>query len=882
MPRIVALLLFCIGLGAVERPAVHFIGDPVFRQQVQERFESRRRLAARREVELFSVLRRPLPTVEAEALRFLFAYMPLSDLADGDGEYFLEQVRFALRARRELPWGGRVPEELFRQFVLPCRVNTESLDRFRPLLYEELRRRVQGMGMAEAALEINHWCHEHVVYRGTDIRTSAPLDTMRAAFGRCGEESVLAVCALRTVGIPARQVYVPRWSHCDDNHAWVEVWIDGRWRFLGACEPEPELDVAWFNAPARRAMLVDTLAFGHAGVGAGVIAGNACGARLNEVERYAAARTLNVRVTDAAGRPAAGAAVFFTIYNYSEFFPAARRPADPAGVTSLRTGRGDMLVWAVKDGRFGLALADAAAESVTVVLEHDGGREFTLPFSVTPPPELPAVLPPISPAARERNKERLAAEDALRQRYIDTFIDRTAAGRLARGLGLEEAALWDKLQRSRGNWREIAAFLRSLPPERRAWGMGLLEVISEKDLRDAPAAVLLSHWRAFAGRGRPAREVDPLRLRYVLNPRLAHEKLGAWRPLLAREMTGMADAGAAATVVRLARWTAANIRLLNEENPYGVPLTPTGVWRLRAADTLSRAVFFAAACRSLGIPARLDPQDQAPQFWDDGAWRGVDLQEGVLAPAARRTAGLELTWDEAVPGLHPQYSTHFSLSRLENGACRLLDYEQELAAPTFPCRIELAPAAYVLISGFRRPDGRIDGEMRLLLLAAGETRRVPLTVRPPEPPRPLGTLAAGETIRPLRGEAVPLSSLCTGRGAMVVALGDDEPSRHVLQELRAAAARFDAWGGKIVLLLDERRATEWKGDGLPAAVIPALADPGLPARLWRAGGRAGAPTLPLFCAVNGAGGIVYLEEGYRIGAPEQMRQLLAAPEGGTK
>ena len=44
------------------------------------------------------------------------------------------------------------------------------------------------------------------------------------------------------MGIPARQIYTPRWAHCDDNHAWVEVWVDGSWHFLGACEPEETLD----------------------------------------------------------------------------------------------------------------------------------------------------------------------------------------------------------------------------------------------------------------------------------------------------------------------------------------------------------------------------------------------------------------------------------------------------------------------------------------------------------------------------------------------------------------------------------------------------------------------------------------------------------------
>ena len=44
---------------------------------------------------------------------------------------------------------------------------------------------------------------------------------------------------LWAVGIPARQVYTPRWAHTDDNHAWVEAWVDGEWHYLGASEPAP-------------------------------------------------------------------------------------------------------------------------------------------------------------------------------------------------------------------------------------------------------------------------------------------------------------------------------------------------------------------------------------------------------------------------------------------------------------------------------------------------------------------------------------------------------------------------------------------------------------------------------------------------------------------
>lgn len=193
---------------------------------------------------------------EAESLSFLYKSMSTPDRVDYPKAYWQKQVRMALKARADMPWGKKVPKWEFENFVLPVRVNNEALDNSREVIYKELAPRLKGLTMEQAALEVNHWCHEKASYRPSDGRTSSPLATMRNSIGRCGEESTFTVAALRAVGIPARQVYCPRWAHTDDNHAWVEVWVDGRWRFMGACEPEATLDKGWFNWAASRAMLI--------------------------------------------------------------------------------------------------------------------------------------------------------------------------------------------------------------------------------------------------------------------------------------------------------------------------------------------------------------------------------------------------------------------------------------------------------------------------------------------------------------------------------------------------------------------------------------------------------------------------------------------------
>lgn len=104
----------------------------------------------------------------------LYSMMPFPDRVDYPRSFFNAQVACALRARNEMPWGNSVPEREWRHFVLPVRVNNEALDSFRTEKYEELARRVEGMTMQQAVLEVNHWCHEHVTYRPADARTSSP------------------------------------------------------------------------------------------------------------------------------------------------------------------------------------------------------------------------------------------------------------------------------------------------------------------------------------------------------------------------------------------------------------------------------------------------------------------------------------------------------------------------------------------------------------------------------------------------------------------------------------------------------------------------------------------------------------------------------------
>lgn len=194
-------------------------------------------------------------------MHLLVGTLPTTDILECEPATLLDYVDHALELRRSRAWTAALPEDVFIHYVFWPRVNNERLEPCRSRIAGELDARVAPLSMERAAIETNYWCAEHVTYAPSDIRTIGPIGALNRGMGRCGEESTLLVSALRAVGIPARQVYTPRWAHCDDNHAWVEAMVDGVWRFMGACEPEERLDRGWFDCAAARAMLIHARVF---------------------------------------------------------------------------------------------------------------------------------------------------------------------------------------------------------------------------------------------------------------------------------------------------------------------------------------------------------------------------------------------------------------------------------------------------------------------------------------------------------------------------------------------------------------------------------------------------------------------------------------------
>jgi transglutaminase-like putative cysteine protease len=876
-------LLLCFLTIGCRRDSAHFVTDPSIRKMICGDFERKQEVL--KDGNWWEVFQNDLTTEEREALMFLYAYMPLGDVTDYDGDFYLQNLRSSLRARKEMSWGKEVPEAIFRHFVLPVRVNNENMDHSRTLFFDELKDRVRGLSMQEAALEVNHWCHEKVVYAPSDARTSAPLASVRNALGRCGEESVFTVAALRALCIPARQVYTPRWAHTDDNHAWVEVWVEGRWCFMGACEPEPVLDKAWFNASASRGMLMHARVFGRYIGEEEIMDTTHCFTEINVTTHYAPTARAAVTVINPDGSPIAGADVEFKLYNYAEFYTVAHKVTDEKGQAFLTAGKGDLLVWVRWQGRFGLGkLSFGKEDGLCIVPDKRPGDSLALALDMIPPPEEVSPVE-VSEAQARENLRRLAEEDALRNRYTATFYTPDKARALARELKTDGEQMVRLLVAARGNWPEIEDFLRHTPREKLHEALALLEAVSEKDLRDAPASVLADHLHHT-----PGDRSDPHFPAYVLNPRIADERLSAYKSFFRDAVPPELKENARKDPQTLARWFHSYIATDNRWNPQTIPMLPSGVWKARVSDTHSRNIGFVALLRAMGVAARIEPVTGKVEYalakgpWVEVDWTGSRpiLPEGGRVKASYTPTG-------AITD--PVYFSHFTLAQMgDEGTLQTLRFEPEAQTDMgsgsrwsrlMKDAMPIDEGNYLLITGTRMAKGHVLAQLTSFRILPGRTTEIRLRMREDtDDIQVLGSMDA-ESVFQLAANGEETTILqATGRGYFVLGiLGiGQEPTNHALRDLSAYAKEFEAWNRPLLLLFpheQDREMFRQESFGrLPSTITWGVdAEHRISDRLASMQ-RSGPQGLPVFVIADSFGRIVFFSQGYRIGLGAQMLQTI--------
>lgn len=757
-------------------------------------------------------------------MHLLVGTLPTTDILECEPATLLDYVDHALELRRSRAWTAALPEDVFIHYVFWPRVNNERLEPCRSRIAGELDARVTPLDMECAAIETNYWCAEHVTYAPSDIRTIGPVGALNRGTGRCGEESTLLVSALRAVGIPARQVYTPRWAHCDDNHAWVEAMVDGVWRFMGACEPEERLDRGWFDCAAARAMLIHARVFCDYTTGSVDVAPSAGrqGAAIlqNLTASYAPTARLTVTVTDTDGAPVPDANVRFELLNMAEFAPIAQLAADEDGRAAIELGLGTVLVHASTPDGFGEALVDTASTTaVTVTLDAERRDDDAwTPLSVSAPAAGGSRAAALTPEQKAVGADRARRAEAMRVERLESFARQSATG---------DADTDEILRLAGGNWPVIARFLEAgAEPDR----MLLLQALSDKDLADVhPETLDDALAAATAIRDHAMRMLADLDERTrtdlwrdaVLNPRVDGEELADDHRALQQRF----DAD------RIALFRS-DPRTLWQEMLRGVrdaeddePCTGTAALLSRGyGDGPHRGIAFVTVCRCLGIPARLNPETRSPQYFDGARFVDVQARDDDRLVACTLTA----------PGRDdtPRYGVDWTIGRLQRTPYGMDFSTIDLGDVPWTdgaARIRLEPGTYRVITTTRLPNGSQLAASRTLRVA-NEDCAIALDWRRPAQSDLLAHLPLEDL--PLiadDGTDTPLSEVLHGRRGVVFILDahGSEPSIHVLDELRESLAeRPDPDAGPIIALCPH--------DAPVSAPIAAMLDR-LPRRfrLWR-------------------------------------------------
>lgn len=718
-------------------------------------------------------------------MHLLVGTLPTTDILECEPATLLDYVDHALELRRSRAWTAALPEDVFIHYVFWPRVNNERLEPCRSRIAGELDARVTPLDMECAAIETNYWCAEHVTYAPSDIRTIGPVGALNRGTGRCGEESTLLVSALRAVGIPARQVYTPRWAHCDDNHAWVEAMVDGVWRFMGACEPEERLDRGWFDCAAARAMLIHARVFCDYTTGSVDVAPSAGrqGAAIlqNLTASYAPTARLTVTVTDADGAPVPDADVRFELLNMAEFAPIAQLAADEDGRAAIELGLGTVLMHASTPDGFGEALVDTASTTaVTVTLDAERRDDDAwTPLSVSAPAAGGSRAAALTPEQKAVGADRARRAEAMRVERLGEFARQSATG---------DAAVDAILRLSGGNWPVIAHFLEAgAEPDR----MLLLQALSDKDLADVHAETLDDALAAAAAiRDHTMRMLADLDERTrtdlwrdtVLNPRVDGEELAGDHRALQQRFGADRIALFRSDPRTLWQEMLRGVRDAEDDEPY----TGTAALLSRGyGDGPHRGIAFVTVCRCLGIPARLNPETRSPQYFDGARFVDVQARESDRLVACTLTA----------PGRDdtPRYGVDWTIGRLQRTPYGMDFSTIDLGDVPWTdgaAHIRLEPGTYRVITTTRLPNGSQLAASRTLRVADGD-RTIALDWRRPAQSDLLAHLPLEDL--PLiadDGTDTPLSEVLHGRRGVVFILDahGSEPSIHVLDELRESLA----------------------------------------------------------------------------------------------
>ncbi|MCK4234130.1 transglutaminase domain-containing protein [candidate division WOR-3 bacterium] len=551
---------------------------------------------------------------------FLLSSMPDVDLVNLKSDDFISYFDALSKNRERIPWKKEIDDFLFQYYILPHRVSQEPLENFTVLYADSLYELIDDVkDMRKAVLRINEWVFTQMKYEPTARWDQNSLVTIKRGFGRCEEMAILCIKALRAVCIPSRKVYSPWWPFTNSNHAWVEVWINGKWHYIGGGEPT-DLENAWFFIAAKRAAIIKGVVYGEMEPGNEIIYKKEEGFTIiNTTPNYSDVTELLIRVLEN-GTPAESVSVSICVYNYSSLPPVGLKKTGKDGFVTFNVGKTDLFVFVSKDSLIGYDLWKPSTKERDTLTVAISKKEFpdTSFWIYTHRIEAERKKPEYKP-----NRDSLKL---LQERHFCkiSLVDSS----LASSLSEEDKKLTMIFYHAKGGGKSLLKFYKGLSDSLKEVFIDYFNALHSKDIVSLDTTGLLEELlavqksREFAKSSIPDSIIED----YLISDRILFEEIGKWRKGVQSEFMNFRNGNVGESVNDIFLWTEKNVLKIEKKGYFGPTMNTEDVYRIRRGTDTERYIFIAGILRSVGIPARVKWSYDALEYWDK-EWKEKCFEE---------------------------------------------------------------------------------------------------------------------------------------------------------------------------------------------------------------------------------------------------------------
>jgi hypothetical protein len=738
---------------------------------------------------------------------FLLSAMPDVDLVNLKSDDFIAYFDVLKKNFNRVGWRNKIDDNLFYYYILPHRVSQEPLENFTAHYADTLYNLVKNTkNMRDAVFRINEWVYTKMKYEPTEQWDQNATTTIKRGIGRCEEMSILFIKALRTVCIPCRHTYTPWWPFTNSNHAWVEVWVDGKWHSIGGGELT-DLDNAWFRIPSQRAAIIKSVVYGKMPEGKEIIdRKDTKFTIINSTPNYGDVAELNIQIKKN-NIPVESVQVSSNVYNYSSLVPVGSKKTDNNGFVKWVVGNTDLFVYAYKDTMTGYQIWRPSAKTNDTVFIDITRREI---------PDTSFWLYTRKVSGQNPKSKYKPAINKLKKIQDQHFkeIDVTNMP-LSATLSQIDTNLLTIFKNAKGNAKPLIQFYLDLPDSLRDIFTEYFKRLVSKDIVELDTIGLAQEISVvlksitLTDKNTP----DSIIKDYLIPSRILYEHIGMWREHIQNvsdtnlPIFKSANYSVSLAVDSVFSWVEHNIEKKKDGDVFGPMMNPEDVYKAKRATDTERYVFIIGILRSQGIPTRIKWSFDAVEYWD-GQWKEKSFEQ--KREKKNVWVGIKFTQDTIDVTQKMNYFEDYSVTTFKDNPNRL---EPSIDILNGYQVITLDSAPSYLISGWRNGFG--DTYVRLKrFLPTLDTARITIKTDIPEDIKP-GDLIIREYhgFSDIDKLGIKNKDLENGDVLFIVFDSESEASKPTINNAKQAISNFP---GKVYFLFDfkSRGLDLWFLDGI--------------------------------------------------------------------